>query len=399
MRDNVAMTDDELATALSETAATDPHTTAGVEAMFALAAKVQKRPEFSGPPRMVSAGRGAHTFSAEFATQRMLHLVRSGRSAEQAIAWLRKAHETVRGVGGAVKALYGVKCSERIALSDDVLLLPYSELPPSETRDWVLNEHERANDARLLHGFTLSPRAVLYRPGTVEPLFILSPFECSKAPSASWFDDLDSAALLLALTPRAIPSEVAHWFNYDDPDVALLGERGLSRYVDEIQSPFRLSEPTEVTSESAGGLLAAYRRLGKGDRDRITLALQRLIRARSKRNPGNRAIDLAIALEVLFMNADRDEHSYKIGLRLAKLLYIDEPARRAAFLETRKLYELRSKMVHMGHAKNDWTVDGQMRSAYDLVEAGDVRCAQAIRKLMNRGSIPKPDDWSEFELS
>jgi hypothetical protein len=34
-----------------------------------------------------------------------------------------------------------------------------------------------------------------------------------------------------------------------------------------------------------------------------------------------------------------------------------------------------------------------------LVEAGDVRCAQAIRKLMNRGSIPKPDDWSEFELS
>jgi hypothetical protein len=171
------------------------------------------------------------------------------------------------------------------------LLLPYSELPRSETGDWVLKEHERANYARLLHGFTSSPRAVLYRPGTVEPIFILSPFDCSKAPSANWFDDLDTAALLLALTPKAVPAEVAHWFNYDDPDTALLGEYGLSRNVDEIQSPFRLSEPTEVSHESAAGLLTTYRRVGTGDQDRITLALQRLIRSRSQRNPGNRAID------------------------------------------------------------------------------------------------------------
>ena len=103
LRDNVPMTDNELAKALSETAATNPHTTEGVNAMSALAGRVQKRSEFAGPPRMVSTGRGGHTFSAEFATQRMLNMVRSNRSAEQAVAWLRKAHETVRALAGRSK--------------------------------------------------------------------------------------------------------------------------------------------------------------------------------------------------------------------------------------------------------------------------------------------------------
>jgi hypothetical protein len=55
---------------------------------------------------------------------------------------------------------YGVQCRERIALSEDVVLIPYSELLSSETSEWILNKHESANDARLLYGFTIPPRAV-----------------------------------------------------------------------------------------------------------------------------------------------------------------------------------------------------------------------------------------------
>jgi hypothetical protein len=393
----VVVTDDELATILAETAPLAPNTTAGVTAMFAVAEGLDKeRQEFAGGPRMVLAARGSRAFSGQPAAQRMLHMVRSGRSPQEAVAWLRKAHSTTRAVGGAVKALYGVKCSERIALSDDVVLIPYSELR-SETLKWIMDEHERANDARLLHGFTLAPRAVLYRPGAVESVFIAAPYDYSNLPTATWFDDLDTAALLLALTPKAVPSEVAHWLHFDDPDVEELTSAGLTRHVDEIQSPFRFSEPTEITSESAAGLLTAYRCVGKDDQGRITLALQRLIRSRSQNNPGNRAIDLAIALEVLFMNADQGEHSYKISLRLARLLGGTLAVRRAAFIETRKVYDIRSEMVHSGSAKNDRPVDGVKRSAYDLVEAGDVRCAHAIRKFLDLGRIP--DDWRDTELS
>jgi hypothetical protein len=100
------------------------------------------------------------------------------------------------------------------------------------------------------------------------------------------------------LTPSAAPAEAAHWFHHDDPDIAHFGQRGLGRhYDDSLFSPFRMAgPPTIITPEHAVGVLAEYRRLTKGDRDRVTLALQRLIRSRSQRHPGNRAIDLAIAL-------------------------------------------------------------------------------------------------------
>jgi hypothetical protein len=249
-----------------------------------------------------------------------------------------------------------------------------------------------------LHGFKAPPQAALYRAGTLEPVFVAHAPDSYKAPPAPWFDDLDTAALLLALTPRAIPAEVTSWFHYDDPDIALLSSFGVTRKeFDEPQFP-KMATPTQIPDESAAGLLTAYRRVvKKTDQDRIALALKRLIRSRSQHDVGNRAIDLAIALEVLFMNADRDEHSYKIGLRLAKLLGGELKARRSAFTETRKLYDLRSTMVHTGRAKNEWSIDEVSRSAFDLVEAGDIRCTQAIRKFLELGRIP--GDWREIELT
>jgi hypothetical protein len=135
----------------------------------------------------------------------------------------------------------------------------------------------------------------------------------------------------------------------------------------------------------------------KSDQARITLALQRLVRSRNQRNLGNRAIDLAIALEVLFMSTERDEHSYKISLRLAKLLGGVLSAMRSAFGETQGLYDMRSAMVHSGRAKDGWAVDGMPRSAHELVDATDTRCALAIRKFLALGHIP--ESWTELELS
>jgi hypothetical protein len=399
------VTDEELAAALTEAAKLDRNTAAGLMGVLALAERLDKeRPEFA-VARQVLAARGSHAFCGEFAVQGMLAMLKKGSTATEAVAWLKKAHATTRAVGGAVKALYGVTCGEPILLADDVVLMRFMDLPQSEMRDWILEDHARLNEARLLFGFTSPPGAALYRAGTVEPLFIPAgtSFDYSKSELSLWFDELDTATLLLALTPKAAPVEAAHWFHYDDPDIARFGQRGVRRHYDDSQTqspPSKMAgAPTTITPEYAAGVLSGYRRLHKGDGHRVTLALQRLIRSRSQLHPGNRAIDLAIALEVLFMNADRDEHSYKIALRLAKLLCDTEPDRRAAFLETRKLYELRSKMVHTGRARNDWTVGDQTRSAYELVEAGDLRCAHAIRKLIDRGNIPEPDGWSGLELS
>jgi len=85
--------------------------------------------------------------------------------------------------------------------------------------------------------------------------------------------------------------------------------------------------PIEVTAAAVDGVFTAYRNLKKSDQGRVNLALERIIRSRCQFVSGNRAIDLAIALEVLFMNTERDEHSYKISLRAARLLRQDSQTR------------------------------------------------------------------------
>jgi hypothetical protein len=145
--------------------------------------------------------------------------------------------------------------------------------------------------------------------------------------------------------------------------------------------------------------LPAYRDLSPDDKDRIMLALQRLIRSRSQFIPGNRAIDLAIVLEVLFMNRDSGEHSHKISVRAARLLGASLEQRRTMFDQVRRLYDMRSSMVHTGSAPGPWKVNGQPVNAGELIEAVDLACAEAIRKLLADGRVPTRDQWRDRELS
>lgn len=396
------MTDAQLIASVAELAPLDRRSTAGVNAIFDLASKLALEPQFLDQPiRAVGSGQGSHTISAEYVAQRMLNIAKTaGRSAAEAVAWFRRIPSITRGVGGAVKALYGVRCTERIAMSDDVVLLPYLELPPSETRDWVLREHEKANESLLLYGFTVAPQAALYRPGTVEPFFLPPGHDFTKTQPASWSEDLETAALLLAMTPRAVPAEAANWMHYDDPDIASLGNFGIRRNLSDFPSPFRMSDPGLVTAQSAHGLLTLYRKVNKAShRERLRLTLQRLIRSRNQLHLGNRAIDLAIALEVLFMNAERDEHSYKISLRAARLLRTSLDDRRTAFGEIRRVYDIRSGMVHTGSADDQWNVNGIKRSSYEIVEASDSLCSESLRRFLELGYIPEAEDWRKIELS
>jgi hypothetical protein len=206
---------------------------------------------------------------------------------------------------------------------------------------------------------------------------------------------MDDAARLLALIPKAIPIESVHWFHYDDPDVAMLGQFGLLRHGPELR-PIMAAAPVEVAAADVAGIFAAYKKLKESDRGRVNLALERIMRSRCQFVSGNRAIDIAIALEVLFMNVDRDEHSYKISLRAARLLRKDLQARRRTFLEVKRLYDMRSSMVHSGSVKNEYRLDGASVPAHEIVEVVDVICTEAIRAILGMGEIP--DDWRDIEL-
>jgi hypothetical protein len=393
--DTPRMDDAVLSALVAEHSKPEPRSREGVAAVFALENALKGEPEFA-KPRMIVSGRGAHGWLPQFAAQKMLSLVRNGSSPDAAVAWLRRVPSMTAGSGGAIKLLYGIQCAQRIAITSDIVLLPFAEVPASSIMDWIVSEHERANESPVVHGFTIAPSAALFRPGVVEPLFRDASGDFQNEPPAVWFNDLDDAARLLALIPRAIPIEAAHWFHYDDPDVALLGNFGLSRQGPEIRTTM-VTAPVEVTAAAVDGVFTAYRQLKKSDQQRINLALERMIRARCQFVSGNRAIDLAIALEVLFMNTERDEHSYKISMRAARLIQADSLARQRVFMEVRRLYDMRSSMVHTGQVKNEYSLDATKVSAHEIVEAVDVVCTQAIRAFLRLGGIP--GDWRPTELA
>lgn len=365
------------------------------EALAALEEALEQKPEFA-VRKVLPLGRGTMTWAPQIAGQKMLALARDGGGAAVAVTWFRKVSQATHGFGRAVKALYGVSCKHPVTIGNGIVLIPFSELPVSQTRDWILDQHDRANQVPLVHGYKQAPTAALCREGTLEPLFQDPSVDFTKAPPAVWFDELDAAARLLALVPSAAPIEAAHWFDYDDPDLSILGSFGVSRYGSEL-SPAMTTHVAEVTDEKIAGGLTAYQRLKKSDRDRIDLALGRLVRSRCQFVPGSRAIDLAIALEVLFLNSDQGEHSYKISLRLARCLSQDPAFRRRLFQESRRLYEMRSTMVHAGRFSGEYQVNGESISAHDLIESVDRSCIEAIWTFLRAGGIP--NDWKDVELS
>ncbi len=396
------MTDQELIALVTELAPVEPLTKGWLQAVIVLSKAVDTDPAFVAiRSRSVRNIHGTHNLLTPFVSQKMLHYARYTNNPEAAVAWLRRIPELLqqKGDGGALKIVYGVVCEESIRLSEDIVLMPISQLPPSSALERFIAMHDRSFGEPGLHGIVIPPSAALYRRGVIESLGTAADVPYTTPPAVSWFRELDVAALLLALIPNCVPLEAAHWFNYDDLDVEMLCQLGISRRGSESFPPGRLVQPPQVTPESVAGLLPDYYALDKKGKDRLELALHRLIRSRCHLAPGDRAIDLAIALEVLFMNADRDEHAHKIATRVARLVRTSLDDRHIAFTQVKRLYDLRSSMVHNGSAKDSCNVNGVKVSASELVDAVDLLCVAAMRKFLEARRLRDQGDWWNIELA
>jgi hypothetical protein len=107
----------------------------------------------------------------------------------------------------------------------------------------------------------------------------------------------------------------------------------------------------------------------------------------------DRAIDVGIALEALFLSDvedDRAELGFRLGLRAARLLGRGREAREDIFNKIQELYQLRSSAVHTG------TLSAKKRGMRpdDVIAAGCELLAQAARKLIQLG---RPN-WRQIVL-
>jgi len=384
------LSDADIERRVADLAKAERMTREGVDAELAMRELVAHLPELVDETRAVVHINGAHGFNRDFVASQMLLLARE-KNAHASLEWLRKVSAATEAQGAVVCALLGVNCDQPVSFSQDLRLIPFVQLLGSRTADYVAGRERRG------------PTAALCRAGTIKPLFVkggLSPLlkdrlDLRKLDPSLWFRQIEDAMLLLTLLPNSVPRDAGHWVHYDDPDFELLGNCGVQSSNHELP-PIIEAAPVPVTQEDVDGLLPKFQALNETDRRRVTLALHRIARARSQLKTGNRALDLAIAFEVLFMNVDQGEHSYKISLRAARLLSSVPKIRRDIFATVRKLYDMRSTMVHTGTAKDVYMVQGRKISGHELVSSSDGICTEAIRRMLDLGGIPK--DWAEIEF-
>ena len=64
----------------------------------------------------------------------------------------------------------------------------------------------------------------------------------------------------------------------------------------------------------------------------------------------------------------------------------------------RRLYDVRSSMVHSGKTSGEVSIGSSKVSIHELVESVEAICSEAIRKFLTLGGVPADDGWREIEI-
>ncbi|ODV42972.1 hypothetical protein AWV79_21715 [Cupriavidus sp. UYMMa02A] len=206
----------------------------------------------------------------------------------------------------------------------------------------------------------------------------------------------DTSFALSLVGPRVV-IPVARWFAFEDLDMQAASGGGRSSKLHEIL-PLRSRAPATFDRELAQQVVRdflAFDIEGK-PRKMIRVALARLKQALTRHNAGDAAVELSIAFEVLCGDEATTEMTHKVAVRAVRYLGGDAGQRRRNHALVKKVYGIRSKLIHRGEepAGTHRIGDSVLSTEALLVEAASL-CAALIRKLLAGRAIP---DWTAFDL-
>lgn len=357
---------------------------------------LRRQPEYVQYPAMAIQDYVARTvFPPERAAEALV--LRAMRAnAETAVNWLYNIFERRRATGTLVMPLWRLSVEEPISLSRDASLVPFSQLPQSHGKTWLEDPANRFHGGGILPVTSLgseTPGAAITLRIAIEPLFV-NWFDYQQLPDEK-LDVLDDLRLCLsAVGPYPLLGPIK-WFQFEDPDLAEIGPRGFGSNRLEIL-PRELPQPTVLEADSAQRLVAKFLVLPVKDRGRVRVALQRLVQAMLRREAGDRAADLSIALEALLTDG-RGEHTWKVSTRAAVLTGWDLRSMLDHRSVISAVYDMRSSLVHTGAASDRISVSGRGKQPAGAVcEEATRICAAVIRAIIERGGIPA---WPQFDVS
>jgi Apea-like HEPN len=153
----------------------------------------------------------------------------------------------------------------------------------------------------------------------------------------------------------------------------------------ELKSYKTLDEPEALT---LGQVYRAFSALPNSAKKRIRVPIRRLNLAMRRRWDVDAAIDLGIALEVLFTDAKPMDSSigFLLRLRASRLLRASEPDRMSLAKLLSDLYKIRSSAAHTGELPQDTAT---LKTSETLAQSAAI-VAEAVRHFISNGE----PDWN-----
>lgn len=302
-----------------------------------------------------------------------------------------------------VLAVAGVEVEQPVELGADLRLVPFSLVPRSRAGDALdppLLKPE--NSVRLGLHFPLvhvirqrCPTAAIIRNVKLRPKAFGKE---DVVRGVIDFALLYRACACLTLVGQAAPLPIADWFVLEDwvPCANFFGSGWGAPVHDVINVfPFKLSlEQAQEASAICKQLEAASRGLW----DKLWVPIQRLNQARRREDTVDKAIDLGVSFEALYLNDEspNDQISFTFRLRAAWHLGATKEERKDLIAFFGKVYECRSKAVHTGRLDNKVKLKGKDKIPTDaFLKEADALCAKAIKKIVQAGAFP---NWGDLIL-
>ena len=137
--------------------------------------------------------------------------------------------------------------------------------------------------------------------------------------------------------------------------------------------------------------------------EKLQIAIDRWIKSKTSQTPEDKIIDLAIALEALYL-PDANEATFKFAVRASWFLGKDREDRKKLFALFKQLYKCRSAVVHGGELKDkeNVTIQEQTFPMFDFITECQNRCRDSIEEMMKQCSkdvkFPENDYWDSLVL-
>ncbi|MGO9006774.1 MAG: hypothetical protein ACLQIQ_06240 [Beijerinckiaceae bacterium] len=338
-----------------------------------------------GPGRNIFFATKQLNLHPHYVSQGLLRMVLNS-DAQSAVTWLHRLFEIDRADLRLVAVLYGLEADQPVTLANNVRLLPFADTPDSPNFRMLARRYQINPWSMLDIDSILPPTMAVLNMGTVAASADLM---TGHATYDRAYGAILDAARGFTLADRAAPVIGASWMDFIDPTLTSVefGRIWMSaRYEGSLSQAPRLKVDADAIAWAE-----RYLRLSESLRGSVDVALDRLNLARRRRSSGNQAIDICICLEALMGDDSSQELTYKLRLRAALLLGTTYNERLEISEAVRKLYDLRSKVVH-GRARLPKHTLPDTQCASRGLEI----CTQAVRAIVRRNTRP---DFAEWELT